>query len=58
MNEYVKRLVDSIKANDEAAGIDAAAEIASVLLNDLHRVADALEAIAKSQAAVASPVLS
>jgi hypothetical protein len=46
MNEHVKNLIDAIKADDQQKGIEAAGAIASQLLNDLHRVADALEKLA------------
>lgn len=47
MNPLIKCFVEAMKADDENAARDAAAEIASVLLNDIRRIADALEAIAK-----------
>jgi len=50
MSDLVKRFVDAVKADDEKAALDAAAEIASALLNDIRRIAAALEVIAKKSA--------
>jgi hypothetical protein len=48
MHEQVKKFVDALKADDENAGLEAAAAIVSQLLGDVGRVANALDAIAKN----------
>ncbi len=50
MNPLVKKFVDAAKANDDEKAVEAAGEIASVILNDIRRIADALETIAKKSA--------
>lgn len=47
MNEQVKRFVDAVKANEEEKALEVGAEIVSGLLNDVRRIADAIEQIAK-----------
>ncbi len=52
MNEFMIRsrldgLVDAMRRNDENAGLDHAMAIAGQIILDLHRVANALEAIAQ-----------
>ena len=47
MNEQVKAFVAAVKANEEEKALEIAAGIVSVLLNDVRRIADAIEQIAK-----------
>jgi hypothetical protein len=47
MNEEIKKFIDAVKADNEQAALEAGANIIGSLLNDVRRIADAIEAIAK-----------
>lgn len=45
----IATLKDAMQRDDEAAGIEAAMQILEFGLNDLHRIANALETLSKGQ---------